>query len=236
MSDGDHELEAIEPGSLLADRAYARIRDAILANQLPPGTPLSVPELARQMKISRSPVREAVQRLIYDDLAVHVPYRGAVVASVEVEDLRELYVVRELLEGLAARLATERVTVSDLADLRAIIAAHEDVVDAGDERAHVELDMAYHRLIREIGANTHLNAVLQQIQGKAHLAQHQLWRGPDAPRLALEEHQRVLDAMAAGDAAEAERAAKAHIARLRVRLGEDVVAPPVEAGTASGVA
>jgi len=226
----EHDLGAIEPGNLLADRAYERIRDAILDNRLPPGTQLSVPELARQMNISRSPVREAVQRLIYEGLAMHVPYRGAEVIPVQVEDLRQLYVVREVLEGLAARLATERMTGAGLDELRSVIAAHEAVVTSGDERAHIELDMGYHRLIRETAGNQHLSLVLDRIQGKAHLAQHHLWRGPESRRLALEEHKRVLEAMAAGDAEGAQRAAEAHIARLRVRLaqhqGDPTAAPP----------
>jgi DNA-binding GntR family transcriptional regulator len=212
------ELEAIEPASLLADRAYTRLRDAILANELRPGTPLSVPELARQMRISRSPAREAVQRLIYEGLAVHVPFRGAVVAVVDPDDIRELYLVRELLEGLAARLATERIDAAQLAELKAVLAEHERVVACGDERAHVELNMAYHRKIREIGGNAHLNAVLHQVHGKAHLAIHQLWRGPDAARLAVEEHRSILDAIEAHDPDAADRAARAHIAALRARL------------------
>jgi DNA-binding GntR family transcriptional regulator len=214
-------LELIEPGDLLADRAYERLRDAILSNRLPPGTQLSVPELARQLSVSRSPVREAVQRLIYEGLAIHVPYRGGEVCIVQVEDLRQLYVVREVLEGLAARLATDRIDAAGLTKLRVIIAAHEEVVTSGDGRAHIELDMTYHRLIRETAGNEHLSTILKRIEGKAHLALHHVWRGEDGPRLALEEHKEILDRMAAGDPDGAERAARAHIARLSVRLAQN---------------
>jgi len=224
------ELDAIEPASLLADRAYTRLRDAILANELRPGTQLSIPELARRMHISRSPAREAVQRLIYDGLAVHVAFRGAVVAAVDPDDIRELYLVRELLEGLAARLATERIDAAQLAELRAVLADHERVVASGDERAQIDLDMAYHRTIREVAGNPHLSAVLHQIHGKAHLAIHQLWRGPDAARLALEEHRRVLDAIEDGDPDRADAAARAHIAALRDRLGSSRSAPVALSG------
>ena len=87
MTDVD-ELQALEPGDLLADRAYRQLSRAILGSQLPAGTPLSVPELAQRLNISRSPVREAVQRLIYDGLAVSVPHRGAVVSEIKPDDFR----------------------------------------------------------------------------------------------------------------------------------------------------
>jgi DNA-binding GntR family transcriptional regulator len=157
--------------------------------------------------------------LIYDGLATYAPHRGAEVSRVDLEDLRELYVVRELLEGLAARLATERLDGDSLATLHEIIAEHEQALASdADEARHIELDMRFHRLIRDAAANKHLTAVLEPIAGRAHFALHSLWRSPDAPRLALDEHKRVVAAMVTGDPELAEQAAREHIARLRVRL------------------
>ncbi|MGH9057681.1 MAG: GntR family transcriptional regulator [Acidimicrobiales bacterium] len=210
----------IEPGDLLADRAYQRLRDEILSGRLAPGTPLSVPELARQFSISRSPVREAVQRLIYDGLAAGVPYRGAVVRSVAVNDLRHLYRVRELLEGLAARLATEHLDDGRLNKIKRTLDAHKQVVESRDEARHVELDVAFHRCIREACGNPYLNEILENIQGKAHLAQFQLWRGEHGPQVAVDEHAQILRALTEGDPDRADAAARAHVARLRMQLAE----------------
>ena len=132
MADLD-ELQAIEPGDLLADRAYRQLSRAILRNQLVAGDALSVPELARRLNISRSPVREAVQRLIYDGLAANVPHRGAIVSELKPDDFRGLLEVRQALEGLAARLATERATDEQLRSLREVLDEHAVVVEAGDE-------------------------------------------------------------------------------------------------------
>jgi len=215
----------LEQGGQLAERTYEAIKSAILANRLPPGTPLSVPGLARQLGVSRSPVREAVQRLIYDGLATHTPNRGAEVSTVDIEDLRQLYLVREQLEGLAARLATERLDADSLADLRAILAEHEavhggDDEDAGGIAAHIELDQRFHRALRDLAGNPHLTAALEPIAGRSHFALHSLWRSPDAFRLALDEHREIVEAMVAGDPELAAQAARRHIARLRIRLSQ----------------
>lgn len=221
------ELMPLASGGLLADRTYEAIRAAVLSNQLPPGASLSVPELARQLDVSRSPVREAVQRLIHDGLATHVPHRGAEVSRVDIEDLRELYVVREVLEGAAARLATDNMDATGIAELREIVSSHEGVFDDESPEcdtgsliaAHIDLDMRFHRRLRELAGNEHLTGVLEPLAGRCHFALHSLWRSDDAPRLALDEHKAILTAVEAGDPQQAEVAARTHIARLRVRLG-----------------
>ncbi|MCX4833837.1 GntR family transcriptional regulator [Streptomyces sp. NBC_00006] len=223
----ERAVNPVAAGSLLADRAYEELKGAVLANRLRPGDALSVPALAAQLSISRSPVREAVQRLIHDGLATHVPHKGAVVATVDVEDVRQLYVVREVMEGLAARLATERLDASRVAELRDLLERHEREVGTGvDERTHIEMDMAYHRMIREVADNPHLTAALDTIQGRAHLALHQLWRGQEAPRLAVAEHRRIFEAMTSGDPDAADLAARDHIRKLRIRLSQAVAPGP----------
>ncbi|WP_068016479.1 GntR family transcriptional regulator [Nocardia mexicana] len=212
---------AVPAAALLTDSAYEALKTAIFRNQLAPGTPLSVPELARQLAVSRTPVREAVQRLIHEGLAVHAPHRGAQVSQVGIDDLRELYVVREMLEGLAARLATERLDAGGLQGLRAIVDEHERALSAGaDQATHIELDVRFHRRVREIAANPHLTAALEPIAGRSHIALHSLWRNADAPRLALDEHARIVADMATGDPELAEAAARRHISRLRTRLSQ----------------
>lgn len=247
-------LDRLEQGGQLAERTYEAIKSATLVNRLPPGTPLSVPELARQLGVSRSPVREAVQRLIYDGLATHSPNRGAEVSLVDIDDLRQLYVVRERLEGLAARLATEHLDAASLAGLRDTLAEHErtlasdvdpadvdpaavdpDAVDkpTQDIVAHIELDRRFHRTLRDLARNPHLTAVLEPMAGRSHFALHSLWRSADAPRLALDEHRRIVEAMVTGDPALAEEAARQHIARLRIRLSQATPRSPDPAGTGS---
>jgi DNA-binding GntR family transcriptional regulator len=217
MPDVD-ELQALEPGDLLADRAYRQLSRAILRNQLPAGTPLSVPELARRLNISRSPVREAVQRLIYDGLAANVPHRGAIVSEIRPADFRGLLEVRQVLEGLAARLATQRATDDDLRSLHDVLDDHARVHEVGDEPANVELDTRFHTIIREVAGNDDLSTILGRIQGRAHLSRFTLWRAKSNTRDALAEHRAIFDAMASRDAEQAEYAARQHITNLIVRV------------------
>lgn len=213
------ELQALEPGDLLADRAYRQLSRAILRNQLAAGTPLSVPELARRLNISRSPVREAVQRLIYDGLAAYVPHRGAIVSEIKPDDFRDLLEVRQVLEGLAARLATVRATDGDLGSLHDVLDDHERVHE-GDEPANVELDTRFHTIIRDVAGNKELSTILGRIQGRAHLSRFTLWRAKRNTRDALAEHRAIFLAMAARDAEGAELAARQHISNLIARVDE----------------
>lgn len=98
----------------LADRAYLRIREAILSGDVEGWPTLAEPALARRLRISRTPVREALQRLAREGLVRLVPQRGAVVSVLTPDDWRELFDLREMLEGLAARLAAERISAGTL--------------------------------------------------------------------------------------------------------------------------
>lgn len=231
--DEGNGVKAIGRADLLAERAYQELKNSILSFRLTPGTRLSVLELSERMGLSRSPVREAVQRLIHDGLATNVPYRGAEVSKVDLADLRQLYMVREQLEGLAARLATEALDAKRMERLEWILDQHAAVLETGGEQdgasgeqTHVELDMEFHRITREAADNAHLTSMLDNLQGKSHLAVHSLWRSGNASQLALAEHRRIYEAMVAGDPEQAEKAAREHIARLRVRLSQAVVRDP----------
>ncbi|MEJ7721063.1 MAG: GntR family transcriptional regulator [Ilumatobacteraceae bacterium] len=157
MSEPQGSLGTFGVVESLADRAYSQLFRAILRNELAPGTPLSVPELAQRMSISRSPVREAVQRLIYDGLAEHVLHRGAVVPRIDEAGFHDLLDVRELLEGLAARLAARRIDHDQLDELGTTLAAQEATVSADDWYRSVELDIRFHAIIRTAACNASIS-------------------------------------------------------------------------------
>lgn len=211
----------------VGDWAYNRLRVLILNHELTPGTRLSVPALAEQLSVSRSPVREAVLRLIREGLADEVPHRGAVVSHISRTDLAVLYEVREVLEGLAARLAAVAVTDEEVSELEENLQEHEAIVASGDLEAHMDADMRFHAVIREASGNPWLTTYLSQIQGQIRLAMTSTSVTAGAEP-ALHDHQRIFAAVEGGQAAEAEEAGRMHIRRLREALLND---PPLRDDT-----
>ena len=106
-----------------AERVYASLKHDILQGVLPPGTSLREEELGRSHQVSRTPVREALSRLEIEGLAARRPRAGLVVSTPTLDEIIDLYVVREALEGLAARLAAERRTELDLERLEMLLSA-----------------------------------------------------------------------------------------------------------------
>lgn len=213
-------LRSIEPENLLADVAYAQLSEGILRNELAPGMSLSVPELARQFGISRSPVREAVQRLIYDGLADHRGRRGNVVSEISVTAFLALLEVREALEGLGAQLAAKRATEDEL---QQISECHQrmlqlDASAADSHKQFSEVDMRFHELIRTAARNDELSLMLYRTQARAHLSMHSLWRGRRHIAAAQDEHSAICGAILARDPSGANAAARDHISALRERV------------------
>jgi DNA-binding GntR family transcriptional regulator len=207
------QLDALEPSGRITDNVYDALRGAILTGSLEPGSKLSVPDLARQLDVSRSPVREAVLRLTQDRLAVETPRRGVEVAQVDTDELADLYEVRAALEGVAARLATERADPALVPALTKTVKAHSAAVRAGDVTMHVELDMAFHQTLRNASGNAHVIRMLDEIQTLIRLAMNTT-TVTGGPAKALKDHQAILRAVRSGDATAAEQAAREHIVRL----------------------
>lgn len=204
----------------IADAVYARLRDEMFSGALAPGARLSVPALAERLRVSRSPVREAVLRLTQEGLATEEPRRGAVVARVGAHELAALYDVREVLEGLAARLAVENSGRRLVDRLHDAFAEHEKAVDAADVDGHMAADVQFHALVRQAAGNPEVLRLLDDIQAKVRLAMRTT-TVTGGPRRALDDHRAILSAVESGDPAAAEEAARAHIARLRTALRDE---------------
>lgn len=208
-------------GNALAEQAYDVLREAVTAQQIPAGTSLSVPEIARRLGISRSPVREAIARLVADGLAVAEPRRGAVVANITRDELVEIYDLREVLEGLACRLAATRLSDEELAELEELLDAHRKAVRDGDVAGHMSLDQAFHAAVRGATGNSRLVDGLDRLQGQIRLAMDATHRPAGAMEQALSEHEAIVEALRARDAVRAEQVGRRHIARLRAGLSAD---------------
>jgi DNA-binding GntR family transcriptional regulator len=218
------DLDALVAPSRVSDGAYQALQGAIVDGRLSPGTRLSVPALAAQLGVSRSPVREALTRLLSDGLAVQVPHRGAVVAQLDLADLLPVYELREVLEGLAARLAAAQITAADETRMREALADHVAAADRDDRQAATAADVAFHTAVRETAGNAELEKMLGGIQARIRVAMRTTMI-TEGPPQAVADHRKILDAIAAKDPDRAERYARDHIARLigalRRQIGHD---------------
>ncbi|MCF3939188.1 MULTISPECIES: GntR family transcriptional regulator [Gordonia] len=206
-------------GALLTQAVLRQLRDEIFSGTLEAGTSLSVPGLAARLEVSRSPVREAVQQLVVDGLAVYTPRAGAKVAHLDDDMLRHVFQVREVLDGLAAREATTRVTLADLGELWERVREQESYLQTpADHRRDADLDLDFHTAVRAHSGNKPLCDALFRLDTQTHLYRSDMWSHDVNRRLAVAEHRRIVGALEAGDAEEAERAAKAHAAGVLVRL------------------
>jgi DNA-binding GntR family transcriptional regulator len=206
--------------SLLGTSVYERLRDQVLSGAFAPGQALSVPRLAAELEVSRSPVREAVQQLIYDGLAVHVPFAGATVATMDADDVRALFRVREVLDGLAAHEAAGLASLAELATMHDVLDRQRaNLGQPSDRTRDSALDLEFHQLVRAAARNDPLTKALERIEAIGHLHSSSMGELEPNRRLAVTEHAAVLDAVEAGDARRAREAAESHVAGLVVRMG-----------------
>jgi DNA-binding GntR family transcriptional regulator len=211
------ELSALSPSGRIVDAVQEALRQAIFGGTLRAGEPLSVPELARRLNVSRSPVREAVLALVAQGLAVEQPRRGVVVATVETDDMLAIHEVREFLEAGAARLCAQRIDAAGVQHLQAILATQEQAVRAGDTAGYFVTNLELHRAIAAAAGNPRLTQILINLENQMHIALHRIAGDTSHMRAGYQEHARIVAAIAARDADAAEQAMRKHIANTIAR-------------------
>lgn len=197
--------------------AYQRLLDEIREGRLMPGERLRETELAERLGVSRTPVREAIRQLEADGLVAHVPRIGASVRKLDYAEVMELYEMRAVLEGTAARLAARAASKVELQELAAL---NEQLADAGTGPKASRLNQIFHATLLDAAKNRFLSRSMLSLQRALMiLGPSQLYDSARAVE-AVEEHRHLLDALLARDGAAAETAMRAHIEaaqRMRIR-------------------
>ena len=211
-------LAALKSTARIVDSVHAALREAILGGTLVPGQALSVPELARQLDVSRSPVREAVLALVADGLAVEQPRRGVAVVEIDADDLLEIHEVREGIEGQAARLCAERAGDTVLRTLDGVLARQAAIVERDDAVGWYDTNAEFHGLIAESAGNRRLAEVLLALQRQMRLGLRSVSSEREQRLRGLGEHRAILAALAGRKPQRAERLMRGHIQRTRATL------------------
>lgn len=192
----------------MKDDAYSLILSAIEAGTYRPGSRLVESELAERFGVSRTPVREALQRLETQQMLVR-DGRSLIVASLDHNQLAELYIVRAELEALAARLAARHATPEEVRVLAQMLA--EDQKAASDPEALARANKRFHRQIHLASHNRYLVQQLDLVHRSMALMAKTSLAAEGRSETALAEHQRIVDAIAAGDGTAADRELRQHI-------------------------
>jgi DNA-binding GntR family transcriptional regulator len=199
-----------EAGTLRA-QAYRQIRERILDGTLPPAAPLSENQLSAALNLSRTPVREALSSLEREGLIRTVAGRGAFVAEITPLDIREIYEVREQLEGYAVRVAAARMSDGDIAALERIVAETREAMAAGANRDAWESDVTLHRKILDATQNRRLINILATLDDQMHRIRTMWTRTPVWQEDAMTEHEAIVAAIKRRDPDAAQAALARHL-------------------------
>jgi DNA-binding GntR family transcriptional regulator len=205
MERGDGGMQRASGAQLV----HAELRERILNLSLEPGARLHEAELAAELAVSRTPLREALRMLLAEDLVEQLPTGGMLVRRLDLQDMRELYAVRAALEGLAVREACRRLTEADLAALGELVERMRLLVDHPAELTR--LGGEFHARIAAIAGNRRCQQLLGQLHN--HMRRYHALTSRREPRrrAALEDHRALYEALRVRDPVAAERTVRAHV-------------------------
>jgi DNA-binding GntR family transcriptional regulator len=215
-----------------ADAVYQALRHGILQGDLAPGGRLRSDALANELRVSRTPVREALRKLEAEGLVARSG-AGLIVHALSEQDLTELFYVREALEGMAARLAAENATPSEMAEIRELLEDMEALRRRGDVEALRRLTGEFHQLVCRASHNNRLLQSLKALLDTARQIQTSTLYGEGRPAEALTEHRNLLRAIEARDGDRAEKLAREH-RRTTLHLRKEMLRAQVRKSRTAG--
>jgi DNA-binding GntR family transcriptional regulator len=199
----------------LNDSVYRFLKAAILERRLTLGSKLDEVKLAEELGVSRTPIREAFQRLSAEGLIELIPHRGAFVIQLTRRDLEELYEMREALEGQAARLAAARATPATVVKLEKIIAAYRTAVSENGRRSIILLDSRFHETVARASRNRRLMEAIRSLREQLRILRITSVAIPGRPGRSLEEMSALLEAIRGRNPDLAEERMRTHIRSVR---------------------
>lgn len=191
--------------------AYDQIKEAILTFKFLPNQALIEGELASQLGISKTPVRDALMRLEKEGLVVRVAYKGTYVSDINNDDMANIFQIRMALEGLAIRLAARRLTADDLRHMADLLESHKEALAARNFAQVSKINSEFHNVIISRCANPLLQQMLLNLED--HLKRYRLLSISQGVRMdkSVPEHQAIFSALQERDPDKAEQAMRAHL-------------------------
>lgn len=195
---------------------YDYLYNAIRKGEIKAGDTLTERDLAERLGVSRTPIREAIRKLEEQGVVIHEPHKGAKVITLSVEKAAELYEVRELLEGLAARKLAKIHTAEMMDELTAYIEKAEKSALEDDIEKLSDINSAFHLALARLSGNIYLEVIMNMLQTQISLLMTTSLSYSGRPLENIEEHKRILEAIKSGDGNFAESTAKYHVRQAKI--------------------
>jgi len=189
----------------LADDVLLVLRRMIIRQELKPGEKITESGIAAQLGVSRTPVREAFQRLTYEEFLIDRPGRSPQVSPISVCKVQEVYPLVAVLEGLAARLACPRLTESDLAQMEEWTRQMASHARHGEIQGLVEADAQFHGVLHQRAENAHLQKVICDLRLRTARMEYTFFSTSDEVRLSVLRHKKLVRVLRSGNARRAQK-------------------------------
>jgi DNA-binding GntR family transcriptional regulator len=210
--------ESIGGFNSLSGRVFAQLQNDIINGKYKPGDSLIETKLAKEMGVSRTPIREAIIQLELEGLVQSMPNRGVVVRGVSAQDIEDIYTIRMLIEGLAARWAAEKITDEELEELKEAFEFEEFYTARNDTSHLLRLDSKFHEIIFKASKSKPLMHTLSNFHLYVQRARNISLESSGRAKEVLAEHRAILQAIIERDAEKAERLTTEHIRNASLNL------------------
>lgn len=198
-------------GYSLRGKIFNILRQQILDGKYLPGDNLIETKLAEELGVSRTPIREAIRQLELEGLVDSIPNKGVIVRGITEKDIVDIYTIRELLEGLAARWAVDKITDEELEELKDIYDLMEFYTKKGDIEQIAKLNTRFHEVIFRATKSGVLQHILTDFQYYVQWARYNSLKSPGRSQEALKEHRKIVEAFINRDYEKAEKMVTEHI-------------------------
>ena len=212
----------IEGYELLSQKVYRVLKTEIVKGFLEPGTKLFEDKIATQMGVSRTPVREAMQKLVAEGFVKTTPNQTMIVTEVSLEDIKEVLQIRGVLEGLAARITAKKINKQEIEELEKTIAQMNIYVVKEDLTSYCQVDDEFHDRILNICGNRWVVNLRENLGNFIYRFRIKSLSVPGRLKCSLEEHQKIMESLQKHNSIEAERLSQLHMENTIINILKNV--------------
>ena len=202
----------------LTDRVYQELREKILSGYYAEGAALTELGIARELDVSRTPVREALRQLEQEELVELRPNRGAIVKGITIDDIRDIYEIRSMIEGLAAARVAEQATTEELDQLEETLDLTQFYLERENYEKLESMDGRFHQQLYEVCRSRMLRRILKDLHNYVVQSRGASLKTEGRAQESIKEHRRVLEAMRARDPKLAKERMTEHVLNTRANI------------------